>query len=266
MIIFKREFKVNLKSLMMWSLSLSAIILIMLSIYPQLASEHQNIAKLIESLPDSFRNAFNMDAVDISTLIGFYSLESYIMITLLGSIYATILASGILSKEENDHTAEFLLSKPVSRKRIATEKLIVVFLNLIIFNITVAIASLLGFQFSENSDVPMDTFFALILGAFFLHVTFASIAFLLSSFVTKSRKILALSLGLVLVMYFLSIVAGLSEKLKILGYLTPFEFVKAADILLSHSLDVLYVVIMLLLSVVSITLAYMVYGRKDMQV
>jgi ABC-2 type transport system permease protein len=266
MIIFRRELTTNFKALIIWSIALSAIILLMLSLYPQMAEQGKDLAKLLEAYPEGLREAFGMDTLDMSTLIGFYSVESFMMLTLFGSIYAAILAGGILSKEESDHTAEFLLSKPVTRNRIVSEKLILVIMNLVIFNVVVMLASLIGFQFATKSEMPMDTYFLLVVGAFLLHLTFAAISFLFSSFVRKSRKILSIALGLVLVSYFLSIAAGLSDKLSALSYVTPFDYVKASEIVANNQLDWVYVLLMGVIITVSISAAYVIYHRKDMSV
>ena len=64
-----------------------------------------------------------MDRLNFGTLIGFYAIECGNVLGLGGAFYAALCAAAILSKEEKERTAEFLLTHPVSRIRIITEKL-----------------------------------------------------------------------------------------------------------------------------------------------
>ncbi|TXK86222.1 ABC transporter permease subunit, partial [Parageobacillus sp. SY1] len=103
------------KSLIIWSIVLSGLILLTLSIYPQFAEQQKEMTKLLEAYPESIKKAFGMNELNMGDLMGFYGIEIYMISTLLGSIYSAILASNILAKEENEKTIEFLLSKPVTR-------------------------------------------------------------------------------------------------------------------------------------------------------
>src|SRR4051794_38114256 len=100
--IFKREFSRNLKSLIIWSGVLSGLILMYLSVYPQMAETQRGIEELMKAYPDSLKKMFGMDQLNMGTILGFYGIEVYLMITILGSIFAAILASNILAKEESE--------------------------------------------------------------------------------------------------------------------------------------------------------------------
>ena len=70
-------------------------------------------------------------------LIGFSAVECGNVLGLGGAFFAALCAVGILSKEEKDKTAEFLLTHPVSRKRVVTEKLIAVLIQITAMNIII---------------------------------------------------------------------------------------------------------------------------------
>lgn len=264
--IFQREFKRNIKALTIWSIVLGGLILWMLSIFPQFAEQQENMAKLLEPYPESMQKAFGMDELNLGTVMGFYGVEIHMMTTLLGSIYAAILASNILAKEENEKTIEFLLSKPITRSQIVTQKLLAVIVNILILNGIATIASVIGFQFAEDRDVPEQTFILLVTATFLLHLTFAAIAFMLSSIMKKTRNILSVALGVVLVAYFMNVMAGVSEELDVLKYITPFKYVDSATIINDNVLDPLYICIMGAIIISGIFIAYMVYRKKDIAV
>lgn len=264
--IFKREFNRSLKSLIIWSLALGGLILLMLSLFPQMAEQQQDVDKLLEVYPESIKQAFGMDELNLGTLIGFYGIEVYMVTTLLGSIYASILASSILAKEENEKTIEFLLSKPITRSQIVTQKLLAVVVNIFILNGVSIITSLIGFQFAKDSDIPEKTFMLLVIATILLHLTFASISFMFSSMMTKTRNTLSISLGVVLITYFINVIAGISEDLEMLKYITPFKYVDSADIINNNAIEPLYIFLMSAIIVISILVTYVVYRKKDIAV
>lgn len=261
--IFMREWKRNMKALVIWCVVMSGLILLTLSIFPQFAQQQKELTKLLEAYPESIKKVFGMNELNMGELLGFYAVEIYMMTTLLGSIYSAILASSILAKEENEKTIEFLLSKPVTRSRIVTEKWLAVFVNILIFNGVSTMASIVGFQFAKNPDVPVSTFSLLVVATILLHLTFGAISFLLSALMRKTRNILSISLGIVLAAYFLHVMAGISEDLKFLKYFTPFKYVDAAPIINDKQLEPLYVFIMGAVVLLSVAMSYVVYKKKD---
>jgi ABC-2 type transport system permease protein len=264
--IFKREFSRNLKGLIIWSIILAGLVILMLSVFPQFAKNQNSMNDLLKAYPDTLKKAFGMDKLNFGTILGFYGVEIYLMNTLLGSIYVSLLASNIVAKEQYEYTIEFLLSKPVLRIRIITEKLIAVVVNVLILNAVITLVSIIGFKFSKNAQVPADTFALLMLGTFLLHLTFGAISFLLSTIIKKSRNILSVSLGIVLVYYFFSIMSGVSDKFQNLKYVSFFKYVDAGDIIAKNSIESLYLVIMCIVILLSIAGAYIIYHRKDISV
>ncbi|WP_070121029.1 ABC transporter permease subunit [Bacillus marinisedimentorum] len=264
--IYKREVLKSQKSLWIWVAALGGLIFLMLSIYPEFAKQQESIEKMMEAYPEGMLKAFNIDELGFSTVLGFYAIEGYLFVTLFGSIYVSIMAANMLVKEEGDKTAEFLLSKPVTRTRIVTEKLLAVLTNILIFNGAISLINYLGFRMSGDDSVDAETFALISAAPLLLHLTFGGIAFMASSFLRKNRMVVSLSLGLVLVTYFLDIVQGLAEKLENLKYLTPFEYVDPAYIINNSEIKPLYLAIMTAIIILSTISAYMIYRRKDITV
>ncbi|WNS74903.1 ABC transporter permease subunit [Bacillus sp. DTU_2020_1000418_1_SI_GHA_SEK_038] len=264
--IFKREFRRGQKSLIIWSLVLAGLIIWLLSIFPQFAEGQKSMESLFDAYPESMKQMFRMDQLNLGTLIGFYGIEVYMMTTLLGSIYAALLASNILAKEENEKTIEFLLSKPVSRSQVVAEKLMAVIVNLFILNIVSTLSSIIGFQFAKDEAIPWDTFTLLTIATLLLHVTFAAIAFMFSSIMRKTRNVLSVSLAVVIVSYFINIMSGLSEELDILKYFSPFKFVDAANIINDQMIEPIYLILIGAIILISVSVSFMIYKKKDISV
>lgn len=266
MIIFKREFRKSQKGLWIWTAILGGLIFLIVSLYPEFAKDKEMIEQMMKAYPESMLKAMNMEKLNFTTMLGFYAVEGYLMVTLVGSIYASIMASNMLAKEESEKTIEFLLAKPVSRTQIVTQKLLVVITNLLIFNVVITALVYIAFQMADEHSVDMETFAMLALAPVLLHLTFASISFFISSIMRRSRNILSVSLGIVFVTYFFDIIQGISDKMDNLKYVTPFEYVNASEIVENVGLDPFYVTIMVIIMVLTVALSYFVYNKKDISV
>lgn len=264
--IFKREFKRNVKSLLVWSIILGGLVLMMLSVYPQFSENQNSMNEILKAYPESMKKVFGMDKLNFGTVLGFYGVEIYIMTTLIGSIYAAIMASNITAKETNDKTIEFLLSKPVSRSEIIFHKLLAVTVNLILLNAVIVVVSIIGFRFANNEEVPAKTFALISAATFMLHMTFAAISFLLSAIMRKTRNIISISMGIVFVEYFFHVMHGVTDKLENLKYVSLFSYVDSAEIITNNAIETRYAVIMISVILLCTASAFIVYKKKDITV
>lgn len=264
--IFKREFLKNIKSLIIWSVVLSALILIMLSVYPQIAKEQVNFNEMLKAYPEGMKKAFGMDKLGFDSVLGFYGIEIYIMNTLIGSIYSAILASNIIAKESNEKTIEFLLAKPVSRIQVVGEKLLLVIVNVLLINVVIVLSSVIGFQFTKNADVSAKTFVLLSTDTLMLHMSIAAISFLLSSIMKKTRNIVSISIGIVFVEYFFHIMSGVSDKLENFKYISFFSYVDSSKIISNNALELKYVFVMLAVMIICVGASFVIYNKKDITV
>jgi len=110
---------------MVWSMVLFAVLLLGMLFYPVI-----NADGLLSQLDGMFQNpmmkgvmgAFGVEASALGSLMGFFVTYNSMYNILLGCIFASLLAGNLLAKEEADKTAEFLLTRPVSRTSVYTSK------------------------------------------------------------------------------------------------------------------------------------------------
>lgn len=112
--IFFHELKAYRKSTIIWACSLSAVAVLLLSMYPDFLTNEAEMKKLLEGYPEAVRKAIGVSIESFFTILGFYSYV-FLYVMLSGSIQAMNFAVSIISKEVRQKTADFLLTKPVSR-------------------------------------------------------------------------------------------------------------------------------------------------------
>ena len=121
--IYRHEFGARLRSVVIWSLSLTALVFFFFSLFPALADQAAVMNEALAKFPPEMKAAFGMDKVDLSTVLGVYSFV-FLFAQLCLAIQAANYGFGLVSIEESELTADFLLTKPVSRRQVLTSKLL----------------------------------------------------------------------------------------------------------------------------------------------
>jgi len=264
--ILGRELRSNLKGFLIWALALALLNLLMMSIYPSFAADRESIDQMMEMYPEAMIKMFGMERLSLGDPLGFYGVEAYFMVVLFGGIYAAILGSGILAKEEDDKTIEFLLAKPVSRSQIIKEKLLTWVINLIALNLVIGLFSWLSFEIFDVGEFSRLTLFWMLLAPIFIHLFFASLGFLTALFFTRRKSSLSVSIGMVLGLYFLNTIGQLSDKFKALTWFTPFRYMDAGDIFTEGAINPLYALLLLAVSAAAVAATWILYRRRDITI
>lgn len=258
MIIVKHELKINQKQLIIWSVVIGLVAFGLMIIYPEFSTGMGDMKNMFENM-GTFTKAFGLDRIDLNSATGYYAIESGTMIAIGGSMFAALLGTGMLAKEEGSHTAEFLLTTPNSRRQIITSKLAAQTLLVIIFNILIVLFAVLGFLLIGESI--SYTFFLYHIALLLMQLEISYLCFGISAFLKRSS--LGLGIALSLMLYFASILANMSDKLSALNYITPFYYSDGSRVFSSQSIELSYVGIGFIFAFISLSLAYYQYTRKD---
>ena len=259
MTIIKHEMRQSRISLAVWTAAIALLFLTCIFMYPEMKGEMDGMSDMFASM-GSFTEAFGMDQVNFGTLTGFYAIECGNILGLGGAFYAALCAVGALSKEEKEKTAEFLLTHPISRSRIVTDKLLAVLAQIVLLNAAVYALSV-GSIACIGEAVPWKEVSLLHLAYLILQLELAGICFGMSACLRRGG--LGAGLGLAAVMYFLNIIANLSELAEFLRYITPFAYADGADIVTNCSLNAGLVALGIAYGIIGVGLAYWKYCRKD---
>lgn len=259
MTIVFHELKQNRVSFAVWTAAIGFLLAICVFMYPEMKGEMNSVTDMFSSM-GSFTAAFGMDRLDFGSFIGFYTVECGNILGLGGAFFAALIGISSLAKEEKERTAEFLLAHPLSRVKIITEKLSAVLLqvllmNLLIFAVAVLSAVIIG------EEIPWKELGLIHLANLLLQAELACVCFGISAFLRRGG--LGIGLGLAAVLYFLNIIANISEKAEFLKYITPFGYTEGADILTEGALDGTLILVGIVLSVLSLVIAYVKYCKKD---
>lgn len=259
MTLVKHELKQGKILFMIWTAAIGFLLVICVFLFPEMKGQMESVNDVFASM-GSFTEAFGMDRLNFGSLVGFYAVECGNVLGLGGAFYAALCAAGILSKEEKDKTAEFLLTHPVSRKRIITEKLVAVLLQITAMNIIIY-AVAVGSIAAVGEEIPLKEISLLHLAYYLLQIELAGICFGISAFLRKGSA--GAGLGIAAMMYFLNLIANIADVAELLKYITPFGYCDGVDIVTNGRLDGGMVAIGAGIGIGGIMIAYLKYTKKD---
>lgn len=259
--IFIHELKTYRKSTIIWSLSLIAIMIIFMSMYSTFAEDAKGFMKIVENYPEAIRNAMGFNQENFFTILGFYSFPLS-FITLCAAIQAMNLGTSIINKEVREKTADFLLTKPVTRTKILTAKLLAAFVSIVVTNIFYfAAASFVALQV-QTDDFSLKIFLLLSLTIFFIQLIFLSLGIIISVIVQKIKSVLTVSLATVFAFYFVGMFSNTTGD-EVKRYFSPFKYFDTAYIMKHSSYETTFLIAGAVIIILAIATSYVVYSKKD---
>lgn len=258
----KRELKVNLKSLIIWTLIIVGVFIIGFLVYPSIIQDTVKIEELVNTMPKEILEIFNMDIISLNSVSGWLLTEGYLMVNLLGSCFFAILGGSILLKEENDKTIDFLFSKPIKKSSVVTSRLLTGLIYIIIFNLIISLTTLIGLNLSN--DFNSRHWILSSIAPVFIHVFFFCLSLLLSNYFKKTNKSITFNIGIVLGTYLIGVISLMNDKLELLKYLSPFEYINSEVIVTNNSLDIFNLTLLTTYTIITLIGLYSTYNKKEL--
>ena len=259
MTILRHELRRSRVPFWIWTGAIGFLLAVCIFLFPEMKGEMEGVSEVFSSM-GAFTAAFGMDRLNFGTLNGYYAIECGNVLGLGGAFFAALLAAGMLCKEEKERTAEFLLTHPVSRARIVTEKLLAVLLLITVMNLIIY-ALAVGSILAIGEDVPWRELNLQHLAYWLLQLELAGICFGVSAFLRRGSA--GVGLGIAAMLYFMNLIANITESAAFLKDITPFGYCDGAEIVSSGSLDCKRLAIGAIFFAVGVAAAYWKYTRKD---
>ena len=258
--IFLHELKAYRKSMLIWACSMAAVAALFILMFSGISTDINTFKAVLESLPETVKKLLSIYVDSISTLEGFYSFV-FIYIILCGAIQAMNLGTSIVSKEIREKTADFLLTKPVSRERILTSKLLAALASLVITNI-IYLTITVPMTFIVTTEFSMKIFLMISATLFFIQLMFMALGVIVSVIAGKIKSVISISLSTVFGFFIVSMLGSVIGD-EAVRYITPFKYFDLAYILKNAAYETSYMIVGSIFVIVAITASYLVYVKKD---
>ncbi|HWQ45532.1 MAG TPA: ABC transporter permease subunit [Longilinea sp.] len=260
--IFKHEFLMRLKSVIIWSISISALMFLFFSIYPGFAADTADLNQLMENFPPELRAAFGLNTMDLSSVVGYFGFL-FIFVQVCLAVQASNYGFGLVSIEENELTADFLLTKPVSRAQVITSKFLAALTSLTVTNAVLWGITFLSIEmFREGRTYDAATVVLVLSSVILFQLFYFCVGLVVSLLVKRVRSVTPYSLGLAFGTYVLSAFSGIFEDVK-LELITPFKHFDPAYMIQNGSYDTSLVLLNVAITLISLAVSYWLYTRRD---
>lgn len=259
--IYLHEVKMNMQSVLVWSLSIAALIFVFLGLFSSIAVDLEAFNSILQNYPPEMLAAFGWDKMDVSNPLGFFAF-AFLFAQICVSIQASNYGFSLVSVEERELTADFLLAKPVGRWTILTIKLLAALTSLAITNAVVWVSSIVALAAFTDNGYDTHTFVLVMLTITFLQLFFLMVGLVISLMMRRVRSVIPLTMGMVFGMFLLGSFGGALGG-DAFDYVTPFKHFEATAIIQDGSYDLSKVAVSVTVTVVSLIASYVLYKQRN---
>ena len=260
--IFRHEFKMKIRSVITWSVAIGLLIVVYLSIYPSFADEWQIFNEMLSSFPQEFLIAFGMTELDWSSILGYFGL-TFLFVQMCLAIQAANYGFSMVSVEERDMTADFLLAKPIARPSILTSKLLAALAALALTDLMVWICSLVFLNvFSDGRPFETKPTLLLLGSIVVFQLFFLMAGLVISLLVKRLRSVTPYAMALAFGMYLMNAFGGMIGE-DTVEIISPFRHFEPNFILKHAAYDMPLALISVAVIIVSVAGSYVLYQRRN---
>jgi ABC-2 type transport system permease protein len=242
---------------------IAAIILLVGALAPTLKSV--NLGAYLSSPVGQALIGSKVGAAALRTFTGYLSVEFYsVWFGLFFGGFLAFISGGIVARPVEDGTIELALARPFSRRRFYLERcgaLLVVGLIMSVW----ALAAV-WVDTSIFTGVQVDWHWLLLTqlaGGAFLAFTLG-LGAVISAFSNVARTAGSVAIGVLVLGYLLNSLAGLSDRLTWMTYLSPFHYAQLSAILVQHQITWWHLVLLTGLGVAGVIAGLIVFERRDL--
>lgn len=259
--VIKAELRTRRFYLLWWSLGLIALIALTVLAYGAVKDQSGQLNKAFGNLSSSISSFVGTN--DMFSPIGYLNSQLYyITLPILFIILGITLSGSLINKEEQHHTLELLLARPVGRSRLILAKALAGVVVITILGVVTAAVIILC-SLSVHLGVPSGHLALATLWMILFSGAFGAISFMLYAASSMTRRAAAavailISFG----GYILASLSGLVHQLTWPAKIFPYHYYNPGAILtgkISHGL----VIYLAIIYFVSIAVALIGFYRRD---
>lgn len=264
--LFLKEMKREFRNFIIATSIVIVYIALTMVIYSSMEIGMDKITDIWASLPEGFQTALNFSGDSWSTILGFYATYFVFYVPLIAGGFSAVWGLKMLSKEEQNKTAEFLLAKPISRDQILTSKLALILFYILVINILAYLTGMITCEIVDSSTSNATVVSIMHLYGLVACIFFMALGLFISTMMKRSKTNVGIGIGIVVGSYLIDMVLKISDKAEFLLYLTPFKYINLDVNNPDYHIEGWRILIPLGVSVLLIGLSYLFYRKKDILV
>jgi ABC-2 type transport system permease protein len=261
--LFLKELKHYRVAFIAWILIIAGLMVVVMTMAPTMFQDAQRMKDFLSIYPPAMARAFSINIDMISNPLGIYVMYGTMIVMALGSVFSATVAGSILHKEQAGRTAEFLLTKPMSRLQIALIKIGAFVALAIGFSLLTTFTGWLSLEAFSPTSFSVPGLLVVSTYTLALILAIGGVSLLLSVVVKRGKSMTGPVIGIVLGFYFLDMVAKITSKYDALGWVSPFKWVDTAVTRVGYGFEWWRLGLFAALILVTVVASVLIYRRKD---
>lgn len=235
--LFRTTLKLSQWAIVAWAVFLVLYGIFIVLLFPSIqVTSGALVQDYIKSMPEPMLSALGLTKETVEevfgaegfSLAGFLGTEYLTWWPVIAGIYAFMFGSGIVAREVERGTMEFLLSHPIPRYRLVVSKF-VAFLAIVGVLVVCSVLGIAAGLPTVDEEVNMVRVFLVTVQAGLAVTAIAAYSLLVSCLVLDPRKAMAIAGGITAALYILNLIAPILgsfeglQKLSLFYYFRPFD-------------------------------------------
>ncbi len=248
-----------------WTLGSVVMTVVILALYPSIRDQANQLNQVINQLPAGLRQlkAGGVGSVNVADPVSFLNSQLfYATLPIIWIILAITRGSGVLGHDEQSHTLELLLARPLSRGRLLLAKALSLICEFIVVGgLTLAAIIALAPLFDLHVATERLALATLYTATFSL--SFGLIAFMLQAASQLTRRVAsAVAVFIGFGGYLIASLSGLTDWLEVPAKLAPYHYFAPDKIMLGQPVEGLNIYLVGVL-VIAAAVSYFGFRRRD---
>ncbi len=255
------EMRLNKRSLLIWTAVIVIVILVYLSSY--IFMEEMNVVEMINWFPDIFATGFGMGPEMFGDVNVYHGGLVMLYGLLLASIYAMMLAGGMITRDPDIGTVEFLYTRPLTRTSIMMSK-VLSFLLMMIFLWVIAylVSAVLGGGWVAPGEYDLSAQLLVHLMGFFACLAAGGVAFAIAPLLNRVQASTSVAIGFGFGFFLFNSIGNMFEQLSFLKY-TSIHYYADLTGAASGEAFTTGLIVLPLAFVVGVAIGILLLNRKD---
>lgn len=231
--------------------------------FPAFTNDIALTRRLFEGFPPAVLAALGIRLDTFFSILGFYS-YIFTFVLLAGAVQAMNLGAGVISKEVRLKTADFLLTKPVTRAQVMTSKILAAVTLLVFTNVIYLLFALITVRAVASGTFSERIFLMISAVLFFVQIMFMVLGIFFSVIIPKIKSVVSFSLPTVFAFFIISTLGAVLGEEKV-RYFTPFRYYDTAYIMKNSAYESRFIIIEILFLIIACIASYVIYVKKDIK-
>lgn len=224
----------------------------------------ESTLELMESMPQGFQ-AFLKSATGVGSASMNYMAIGYRhpVPLIINAAFVVAASSGAMAREIERGSIFLLLSRPVPRLSLLAAKLGSMVVGLVLFQAFILLGTWIGVSAYDVPGMDYGVILLIMVNGLFLSLGLAGVVFPVSAVSSDGGRAIALSAGLLVVLFFIDFLAGTWSVVDFIGPISPFHYYDPVSVVSAGSVPALHLGVLAAFAVGGMGLAAVAFDRRD---